>query len=401
MKKLTAVFLIGIAVAWFIANKFITHEEQAFRRGRGEVSVAVETEALKHGDIHDAGIFTGSIEANSKFTVAPKISGRIKKLYLDIGDKITNGAIVAKLDDEELILGVRQAESALEIANANFNESQELLEISKRELDRVKTMHKQKVASEVEVENTQAAHKSRHAKHLVNQALLSQAESTLETAKLKLAYANIDASWSGGSKDRFIAERFLNEGAMVTANTPLVSVIDIDTLTVVINVIENDYFKIKKGMQAKISPSALPNESFMATVERIAPQMDEASRQARIELRLENKSHRLKPGMFVQAEIIYDQRKDTIVAPITAVVRRNDTEGVFIANLEEKKAVFTPTKLGFVLGSKIEILEPKSLTGQVITLGQHLLEDGMKIIVAGQEENNSEQQKNKGKKKDQ
>ena len=163
MKKLVAIFIAGAIIAWFITDRLFKNDSKAQTKKRGakEISVAVETSPLKTGNIYDVGIFSGSIEADSKFTVSPKIGGRIKKLYVDIGDKIYNGGIIARLDDEELILGVKQAESALEIAKANFNESKELLEISIKELERINTMHKQKVASEVEVENTQAAHKSR------------------------------------------------------------------------------------------------------------------------------------------------------------------------------------------------------------------------------------------------
>lgn len=385
MKKLIAIFIAGAIIAWFITDRLFQNDskKQTQKRGTREISVAVETSPLKKGNIYDVGIFSGSIEADSKFTVSPKIGGRIKKLYVDIGDKIYNGGIIARLDDEELILGVKQAESALEIAKANFNESKELLEISIKELERIKTMHKQKVASEVEVENTQAAHKSRQAKHLVNKSLVSQAESTLETAKLKLAYANIDVSWSGGAKERFIAEKFLNEGVMITANTPIVSVIDIDDLTVALNVVERDYFKIKPGMKATVKPSAMPNETFTATVSRIAPLIDETSRQGRIELKLPNTSHRLKPGMFVQVEIVYEAHENIIIAPLNAVSRRNNQEGFFIADRKEEKAKFMPIVFGFSSANEIEIISPL-IEGEVVTLGQHLLEDGMKIIISNE-----------------
>lgn len=385
MKKLVAIFIAGAIIAWFITDRLFKNDSKAQTKKRGakEISVAVETSPLKTGNIYDVGIFSGSIEADSKFTVSPKIGGRIKKLYVDIGDKIYNGGIIARLDDEELILGVKQAESALEIAKANFNESKELLEISIKELERIKTMHNQKVASEVEVESTQAAHKSRQAKHLVNKSLVSQAESTLETAKLKLAYANIDVSWSGGAKERFIAEKFLNEGVMITANTPIVSVIDIDDLTVALNVVERDYFKIKQGMKATVKPSAMPNETFTATVSRIAPLIDETSRQGRIELKLPNTSHRLKPGMFVQVEIVYEAHENIIIAPLNAVSRRNNQEGFFIADRKEEKAKFMPIVFGFSSANEIEIISPL-IEGEVVTLGQHLLEDGMKIIISNE-----------------
>lgn len=389
MKKLIFVFIVGAVLVWFGMDYYkknnATDKKGANRGGAKQVVVAIETGNIKNGDMHDEGIFSGSIEPKSKFQVAPKTSGRIKKVNFNIGDVIKNGDIVAELDDEESLLAVEQAEAALEIAKANYNESGELLEISKRELERVKTMRKQKIASEVEVENASADFKTRSAKHLVNKSTLRQCEASLAQAKLKQAYTKVDASWSEGSNMRFVSERLLDAGAMVTANTPIISVIDIATLTVVIDVVEKDYFKISKGMDALIIPTAIPDKSYHAKVTRIAPMLDEVSRQARIELSLENANKELKPGLFITAKIIYGTHTNTTVVPIEALVIRNDHEGVFVVDEAAKVARFVPVKSGFSNSTEIEICSPE-LKGRVVTLGQHLLEDGMAIRIPADEQ---------------
>lgn len=389
MKKLIFVFIVGAALVWF-GMDFYKKNNTAVKKpgGRGgakQVVVAVEAANIFKGDMHDEGIFSGSIEPKSKFQVAPKTSGRIKKVNFNIGDPINNGDIVAELDDEEATLAVEQAEAALEIARANFNESGELLEISRRELERVKTMRKQKVASEVEVENASADFKTRSAKHLVNKSSLRQAESSLAQAKLKLAYTKVDASWSYGVNNRFVSERLLDEGAMITANTPIISVIDITNLTVAIDVVERDYFKIKQDMEAEIIPTALPDKVYHARVKRIAPMLDEVSRQARIELNLNNSNFELKPGLFITAKIIYGTHTNTTVVPIEALVMRNEHEGVFLIDEAKKVAKFVPVKTGYKNPTQIEIVSPE-ISGRVVTLGQHLLEDGMAIRIPSDEE---------------
>lgn len=383
MKKFIFYFVLGIALTWLLVSAVQKNSNGgkavAGRRGMGGAAVvAVETLPIEIGSLVDEGRFVGTIEPVSKFMVAPKISGRIKKLFVDIGDQIDNGAIIATLDDEELLLGVKQAEADLEIARANFNESAELLQISQRELDRVKKMREQKVSSEVEVENSQASHKTKQAKHQVNKALLSQKESALATSKLKLAYATVDASWSGGAGTRFVAERFQNEGAMINVNSSIVSVIDIATLTGVIDVVESDYFKIKKGQTVEIEPVALPGSVFVARVSRIAPLLNEASRQARIELALANTDYALKPGMFIKARLTYARHESATIAPAEALVRRNDQEGVFLIDREKNIANFVPIEVGFREERKVEIASP-TLAGEVVVLGHHLLEDGSSI----------------------
>lgn len=387
MKKLILVFVIGAAIVWFGADlikKNTVKDKKSGGRGAANVVVAIETGNTKTGEMLDEGIFSGSIEPESKFQVAPKTSGRIKKINFDIGDTINKGDVVAELDDEELVLAVEQAESALEIAKANYNESGELLEISKREYARVQTMRKQKVSSEVEVENASADYKTRQAKHLVNKSQLRQSETSLAQAKLKLDYTKVDASWTVGANTRFVAERFLNEGAMVTANTPIISVIDIATLTAVIDVVERDYFKIYKDMDALIIPTAIPGKTFNAKVSRIAPMLDEVSRQARIELTLNNENNELKPGMFISAKIIYGRHENTTIVPLEALVTRDDKDGVFVVDEEKKVAKFVPVTVGFRNNSEVEIISP-AITGRVVTLGQHLLEDGMAIRIPADE----------------
>lgn len=398
MKKLIFVFVIGAVLVWYGMDYYkknnAVEKKPGGRGGAKQVIVAVETGNVIKGDMHDEGIFSGSILPKSKFQVAPKTSGRIKKVNFDIGDTIKNGDVVAELDDEEAILAVEQAEAALEIAKANYNESGELLEISRRELERVKTMRKQKVASEVEVENASADFKTRSAKHLVNKSSLRQAETALAQAKLKLAYTKVDASWSYGVNDRFVAERLLDEGAMITANTPIISVIDITNLTVVIDVVERDYFKIKQNMEAVIIPTALPNKEYLAKVKRIAPMLDEVSRQARIELNLNNSNNELKPGMFISAKIRYGTHTNTTIVPIEALVIRNDKEGVFLVDEEKKVARFVAVESGYKSTTQVEIISPE-INGRVITLGQHLLEDGMAIRIPSDEKdkNGSEAKK--------
>ena len=386
MKKFALTFAIGLLLAWLLVSNLqkSASQSQARRGPGGPAVVAVEVASLSVGNLVDAGSFVGSIEPVAKFTVAPRISGRLKKLYVDIGDRIDNGAVIAALDDEELLLGVKQAEADLEIARANYSESASLLEISQRELERVKKMRQQKVSSEVEVENVEASHKTRQARHQVNKALLSQKESALATARLKLDYATVDASWSGTAGGRFVAERFLNEGAMVNANSAIVSVIDIATLTGVIDVVERDYFKIRQGMHVEIETAAMPGRVFAARVSRIAPLLNEISRQARIELELANPDFALKPGMFISARITYARHEQVTYAPAEALVRRNDREGVFLVDRDKHTASFVPIEVGFRESARVEIASP-TIAGDVVVLGHHLVEDGSAVRLAGQE----------------
>ena len=167
---------------------------------------------------------------------------------------------------------------------------------------------------------------------------------------------------------------------MLGANAPMVSVIDIETLVAVIHVIERDYPKIRPGLKAAIFTDAFPGREFSGKVIRIAPLLKEKSREARVEIEIRNSDRLLKPGMFVRAQIQFDEQKDATVVPIKAIIKRNGSQGVFVADLEQKRARFVQVTLGIVNGDMAEVLRPP-ISGSVVVLGHHLLEDGGSILL--------------------
>ena len=113
---------------------------------------------------------------------------------------------------------------------------------------------------------------------------------------------------------------------------------------------------------------------------RIAPLLKEKSREARVEIEIPNGQKLLKPGMFVRVEIQFDQHDNATVIPASAIVKRDGAPGVFIADLQQKRARFVPITVGIVFGNEVEVVAP-ALDGPVVTLGHHLLEDGSAIIL--------------------
>ena len=129
-----------------------------------------------------------------------------------------------------------------------------------------------------------------------------------------------------------------------------------------------------------INTDAFPGQTFSGKVVRIAPLLMEKAREARVEIEIPNEQMLLKPGMFVRVQMEFELHENATVVPQAALVKRNGNPGVFVIDYQEKKARFVPVTLGIVNESRAEILKPE-LTGAVITLGQHLLEDGANIIL--------------------
>ena len=384
MKKtlvILIIFLLLSVIGWKIYQKVNTaqketpHHQKAF-------AVPVEIEPIRKITIRDVGFFTGTLFPKSQFIVAPKIAGRLEKLLVNIGEFVKRNQLIAVLDDDEYIQRVGQAQAELEVAKANLEEGLSNLDIARREFDRAKTLRQKKIASESELDSAEAQFKVQNAKYKVTLAQVAQKKAALKAAQVYLSYTKICAYWENHDDSRVIGERFVDEGAMLAPNTPIVSVLDISSLTAVIHVIERDYSKVLMGQQAVITTDAFPGKTFSGKIIRIAPLLKETSRQARVEIEVPNSEGLLKPGMFVRVQIEFSKHDNATVVPLKALIKRSSQQGVFLVNTKDMKAHFISVTLGTINGKWAEVVTPK-LTGSVVTLGQHLLEEGSPIILPG------------------
>ncbi len=385
MKKLLVVLIIaGVlgGLGWQIAIRVREAQDQAGgprMRGRGgQPAVSVELQPVRTDRISEIGRFSGSLSPRSQFVVAPKVSGRLEELKVDIGDEVRPGQLIAKLDDDEFALAVEQAKAELAVARARLAEARSSREVSIKELERGRELWERRVASDAEWEEVQARHEAAKARYDVALAEVSRRESQRDAAKVRLSYTEIRAAWPGGDQPRVVGERFVDEGEMLGANSAIVSILDNSTMRARIDVIERDYARLRPGLEAEIMTDAYPGETFRGQVVRIAPLLRETSRQARVEIDVPNPDNRLKPGMFVRAAIEFRRRDDATVVPFSALVRRDERRGVFLADTEEMVARFVPLELGITTSEYAEVVDPP-ISGKIVTLGHHLLSDGAAI----------------------
>jgi RND family efflux transporter MFP subunit len=385
MKKslITFIVLAGLGLLGWQAYQKMSVSRQGVDRQRRNAPVAVEVMPVKIATIREVGSFTGTLYPLSSFVLAPKIAGRLEKIMVHIGDTVKSGQLVAVLDDDEYRQQVSQAQAELEVAQAMLQERKSTLENARREYERTVELRKKKIASESQLDAADSEFLTHQAELKVATAQVSQKEAALNMANVRLSYAQIQVPANHTTGDRVVGERFVDEGAMLAPNTPIVSILDIGKLIAAIYVIERDYPKIRPGLEAMISTDAFPGRTFTGNVIRIAPLLKEESREARVEIEIPNPLTLLKPGMFVRVQIQFEQHENATVIPTAALVKRNGTQGVFLADLAEKKARFVPVTVGIISTGQAEVLDPP-LSGAVVTLGHHLLEDGAAIILPEQ-----------------
>lgn len=368
--------LLLLAAAWWWVGR--SPDSAPAARPRAAAAVAVEIVPIVQADLSDIRLLSGSLRASAAFDVAAKIGGRVEEVAVQIGDTVQRGQVVARLDDDEYVQQREQARAELAVARASVDEAESARRLAQTEYVRLQELHRQGIAAAAELEKARADHAAAQARLKLAQAQVAQRQAALRAAEVRLGYTVVRANWGGGEDHRLVAERFVDPGATLAANAPVVSVLDLDPVVAVVHVGEHDYVRLRPGQPATVTAAAFGRRLFPAEVVRLAPRLEEDTRQARVELAVANPEQLLKPGMFVEVRVELAREHGATVVPQAALTRRGSELGVFITDAARETAQFVPVRTGITQDGRTQILEP-ALDGWVVTLGQHLLRDGAPI----------------------
>ena len=379
------VLLIGAAagLGWVIFSQF-SDRAGSSKSGKASRAVPVEVAQIQRGPIASHRTFSGELEALAEFVVAPKVSGRVQLVIVDIADAVKRGQVVAELDNDEYVQAVAQAEADLLVARANLSEAKSALEIAKREFKRTESLLERGIASDSEFDAARQGQLAKQAQLEVAAAQVTKAESSLETANIRLGYTKVTAGWTGGDENRIVAERYVDEGQTVAANEPLLSIVELHPIVGVVFVNERDYAHLKPGQLVSLTTDAYPGEQFTGRIDRIAPVFRKSTRQARIEMTIDNPQHRLKPGLFIRATVVLARVPEATIVPEQALTIRDDRSGVFIVSEDGRSVAWHEVKVGIREGNRVQV-EGEGLSGLVVTLGQQLVNDGTPITVPAEQ----------------
>jgi RND family efflux transporter MFP subunit len=377
-----SILLVAALLVWLIAQRLLEVDGQGGNASGGGRAAPVEVAAIENGTIELRRTFTGTLDAHAGFVVAPKIGGRISDMTVELADTVTRGQVVARLDNAEYVQAVKQAEADLAVAEANLGEAGSQLTIAERELKRLDKLRERGVTSESQLDLAKADQLAKQAHVEVSRAQVSRARSALETARIRLGYTEISADWSGGSEQRQVAERYLDEGETVAANAPLLRIVELDPLTAVFFVTERDYGLLQTGLRAELATDSYPGEVFPGEIVRIAPVFRASTRQARVEMRIDNPRLRLKPGMFVRISLVLDRAAGASIVPEQALVTRDGRSGMFVVAEDGGSVSWREVSVGIRQGDRVQV-DGENLGSRVVILGQQLLKDGSPVAIAG------------------
>ena len=195
-------------------------------------------------------------------------------------------------------------------------------------------------------------------------------------AQLALARANLDQTTIVAPFDGVVAQKLLDVGATVTAQTPIFVLIT-KALESHLTVDEARVGQLRPGMDAELTVPAFPGKTFRA---KIAPQGDARAHTFDVKVLMDDPDGQLRPGMFAQLAIILAQRSDAIQVPTSAIVAQGQTSRVFV--VVDGKAVGRAVRLGVSDGTNTEVLEGLAAGDSIVVFGQNTLRDGQAVLVA-------------------
>ena len=283
-------------------------------------------------------------------TLYAKVSGYLKSIYVDKGDRVKQGQILAVIEAPEINQQYEQALSDYTIRKVTY---ERLAQVWKEAPD---------VIAKQEVDVAQAAaDASRH--------LLEQRQTWLD-------YTHVRAPYGGIVTARFVDPGALIQAAMSSATqaVPLFTIMDVSRFRLYVNVPQEDALFVKKGTPATISIRDSGAKALEATVTRSTQALDPGTRTMLVEIDVANPGQGLAPGMFADVVLALRQHPNALVIPPAALVSDNSSKAVFVINQNVERKV--PIKTGIDDGVWVEVTEGLSGSEDVVVTGKSRLADG-------------------------
>ena len=307
---------------------------------------------------------TGTIAAQNNIIITSKFGGKIKEILVDNGLKVNSGKTLLLIDDMKQQNSLIEAQSALNKARLSLNFSQQNLE-------RMTKLYQAEAISKNDYDNTKLAYDIALADVNLAQAAFSNAQDALKDTRVSTQI------------DGFVAGCDLKEGQMVESGTPLMTVQDLSSAYVVVNINQEDITKIKLGQKVKVSVDSLSGIIFEGVVEIMNPVADSSSRSFEVKILVSNPDFLLKPGMFAEVQIDIDSSKMAITVPQAAVSGKDGVYYVYVVkgDMAERRTV----ELGDTFGQQIEVKSGLKEKEQLIISNVNKLKDGDSIQIAEKE----------------
>ena len=351
-----------------------------FGGGGPRMPMTVEIGAVKRADMSQQLTVVGNLIGAATVETGPKVNGRLETVFVRMGDRVSRGQRLAKIEDRELVEQIKQAKASFDVTAATIRQREADLRLAQTNLDRSRSLFERELIPKQTYDDTEARYQASIAQLDLAKAQYAQSQARLDELDINLANTVITSPVNG-----FIGKRTLDPGAWVTPNSIFLSVVDISVVRIVADVVERDLRRITQGLRADVEVDAFPGEKFTGRVAHVAPVLDPGTRTAQIEIEIANSDFRLKPGMYARVGFTVEKRENTLVVPTSAVVNVGGNNGVFLPskNAENEVAKFKPVQTGMSDQNLVEVSSGLAEGERIVTTGAAALRDGDRILLAG------------------
>ena len=366
-------------------------------------SVAVVLRTAKQVDEPVSVSASGAVEGNITALTAFQIAGRVEKVFVDEGQFVKKGQVLAELDPAdyrnafEAAAGQAEAAQAVDLKSRNGLRPQELeqaridFERMEDQYKRMKFLYDHQSLAANDFHPIEAAYlASRERYEMARQgtrgeekqsagAQLHAAQAQLNEAKKHLADCRLLAPITG-----FIGMRRVDVGNTVAAGNPVFSVVDLDPAKIRVGVPEAQVGKIAEGARAVVTIPSLDGRQFEGKLEALGMAADAASRTFTAKITVANPEHLLRAGMVSQSRIFGKGIVHALTVPGDAIVRdaRGVTE-VYVYYPEQQRVFARRVEVGGLIGTEIEVTSGLTATDQIVVSGQQNVREGAKAHLAG------------------
>ncbi|MGD2245797.1 MAG: efflux RND transporter periplasmic adaptor subunit [Candidatus Aminicenantes bacterium] len=320
---------------------------------------------VRRQKISEKLFLTGVIEAWKKINVTPDIGGKIAKIHVEEGERVEKGQLLAEMDTRAIRLQLEQAEAAVAVAKASYNDAQ-------KNMERMKRLEKEDAVSDQEYEKIKLAFDAADAQ-------LKQAK-----AALNLAHYNLDVSLMKAPFSGVIASRNAEVGDVInpmmggfSATSGVLTLMDFSRVKIEIDASHRDIVRIRKGQAAQLSVSAFPDRVFQGRVSIVNLTADPTTKKFRVEVTADNPELVLRPNTFGEVSLEVSTHENVLVIPQNAVLENKYAFRIQDNNRVERVELV----LGLQNSDQIEIVSGLKEGDLVVVEGNFGLEDGIEIVI--------------------
>ena len=302
----------------------------------------VKVETVIAEEVSQLADYTATVEANKTNNITSSMPNRIKEIKVEVGDRVHAGQIVAILDDASLT----QMKLRVENLKIEYDRAKELFNIgggTKQQLDQIETEYR---------------------------AQKRQYDNLVENTRLVSPISGV------------VTARNYDNGDMPSA-APIATVQQILPVKIVINVNEQDFTKIRKGMKMSVKCDVYGDEEFAGNVSLIYPTIDPNSRTFKVEITVNNKDGRIRPGMFARVQANYGTNT-RVVVPDRAIIKQTGSGDRYVYVYKNGKVSFNKVELGQRLDNRYELMSGVETNSQVVVSGQNSIANGIEVVLSNE-----------------